>query len=127
MLNVFLATNGPWYEKRDRIDANNNEAPEETHTILRWVLPQSVSGRRVSILNCSVVGERKYRPIRICCNLLLDTDFNPEVGSFFSAYKHTIKVVLVMFLLDLIFILTIVGLYNVGKSVKSSLSKKCAS
>jgi hypothetical protein len=78
MLNLFLATNGPWFEQPLPVDMNNNNVDHQGSTVLRWSLPQSVSGDAVSIMNCSLIAIKKYQPVRICCNLLLDTDFNPE-------------------------------------------------
>lgn len=78
MLNLFLATNGPWFDQPLAIDRNNNNVDILNSTVLRWSLPQSISGDAISIMNCSVISNRKHQPVRICCNLLLDTDFNPE-------------------------------------------------
>jgi len=75
MLNLFLATNGPWFEQPLVFDRNNNNL---NSTVLRWSLPQSISGDAISIMNCSLLSHRKYQPVRLCCNLFLDTDFNPE-------------------------------------------------
>ena len=91
MFNLFLATDGPWFEQPVQIDENNNLDYGIGSTVLRWSLPQSVSGDAVSIMSCSLLSPRKYQPVRICCNLLLDTDFNPEggmgTGHFFLIFR----------------------------------------
>ena len=78
MINLFLATDGPWFDMSLRRDENNNDIGNAGYTVLRWYLPRSVCGSAISIRNCSLTSAKKYQPVRICCNLLLDTDFNPE-------------------------------------------------
>ena len=51
---------------------------EGDELILKWDLPQPIQGSFLSLQNYSIRSTVANAPIRLCCNLILDTWRNPE-------------------------------------------------
>lgn len=73
---LILSLDSPWFEEK----IENDQL-----TKIRWELPSSIQGSNVSLSNYSICAEKKYQPIKLCCNVILKTWLNPN-GSFGDVY-----------------------------------------
>ena len=68
-ISIFLSTTSPWLVE---------DVPEGSGQILRWDLPQAITGSKISLSSYSVRANRKFQPVRICCSLIHDNWKNPD-------------------------------------------------
>ena len=73
---ILLTLDSPWFE--EKVDTENQSK-------IRWELPSSIQGSKVSLSNYSLSCAKKFKPIKICCNVILPIWLNPD-GSFVDVY-----------------------------------------